>query len=411
MGSMRSTPFCNQPARKPPKTGLQAEREKFYNQTPPPAAPTRKPLETGPQAQQAKLYDQAPYRSLTAKYPGASQPTDAPAWPPTWPPAECAQPPRPAEADQRRHPTEARPPSFISPPKAPVMSRESFTREWRQAMAKSTVKDINAGYIKVLSPAHQGTWRFDIASQLLAMCHGTEYCRPDSLRVDWKSSLPPIPPLFFGGTIIEGAPYVQRRVQSHEKIGFLNPASPTTPTGDFPDGGNTQEALLSRSSTLHASLNSSSSKAFYDHHSSGSPYYSNALIFSPRVVLFRNDEGNLEHPFEIDVVSSLVSSSPVNAEFVRSGAPSAAAALISTKIKERMRNKMGRILALFERRGVKHLVLGAFGVGACKSDIEVIAELRASLAKQFEKFRTVFHNKCQCNSRPARWRVILYLEI
>jgi hypothetical protein len=83
------------------------------------------------------------------------------------------------------------------------MSRESFTREWRQAMAKSTVKDINAGYIKVLSPAHQGTWRFDIASQLLAMCHGTEYCRPDSLRVDWKSSLPPIPPLFFGGTIIE----------------------------------------------------------------------------------------------------------------------------------------------------------------------------------------------------------------
>jgi hypothetical protein len=65
-------PFCNKPARKPPKTGLRAEREKFYNQTPPPAAPTRKPLETGPQAEQAKLYDQAPYRSLTAKYPGAS---------------------------------------------------------------------------------------------------------------------------------------------------------------------------------------------------------------------------------------------------------------------------------------------------------------------------------------------------
>ena len=469
-------PFCTQtpppgaPARKPPEKGLRAEREKFYDQTPPPAVPTPKPLdsslrterekfydqtpppaapaqeppETGLRAEREKFYDQAPYRSLMVMYPGtpvldqfqppaapAQQPTDTPTWPPTWPLAGCAQPPRPAEADRRRHPTEARPPSFVSTPKAPVMSRESFTCEWRQAMAKSTLNDINAGYIRVHFPVHQGTWRFDITSQLLAMCHGTEYYRPDSLSVDWKSSLPPIPPLFFGGTIIEvlhasaiaGARYLQLRVQSHEKIGVLNSASPTTPGGNFLDGGNTQEALLSRSSTLYASLNSSSSKPFYDHQSSSSPYYSDALIFSPSVVLFRNDEGNLEHPLEIDVVSS----SPVSAELVRSGAPSAAAALISTKIKERMRDRMGRILALFERQGVKHLMLGAFGLGACKNDIEMIAELWAYFfsvsggrfpfsfqqvifaipeQQQFEKFRTLFHNKCQYNPHPARWRVL-----
>jgi len=76
---------------------------------------------------------------------------------------------------------------------------------------------------------------------------------------------------------------------------------------------------------------------------------------------------------------------------------------------------MGRILALFERRGVKYLVLGAFGAEACKNDIEMVAELwayffsvsggRFSFSFQqvifatpeqhrFEKFRTVFHDKC-----------------
>ncbi|EDQ99628.1 uncharacterized protein LACBIDRAFT_316244 [Laccaria bicolor S238N-H82] len=428
------TPPPAAPTRKPPETGLRAEREKFYDQTPPPAAPTKKPPETGLRAERKKFYDQASYRSLLADYPAApaldqSQPPAT--WPPIWPPADCAQPLCPAEADRRQHPTKARPPSFVSPSKALSMGHESFMRAFRQGMAKSTLKDIKAGYIEVYSSAHQGTWRFDITSQLRAMRNGTEYYRPDSLRLDWKSSLPPIRPLFFGGTRIEvlhasaiaGARHLQRRVQSHENIGVLNSASPTMPGGDFLDGGNTHEASLCRSSTLYGSLNSSSSKPFYNDHSSSIPYHSNALIFSPNVVLFRNDKDVSEHPLEIDVVSC----SPVNAELVRSGAPNAAAALINTKIKQRMRDRMGRILALFERRGVKHVVLGAFGVGACKNDIEMIAELWADFfsvsrgrfsfsfqqvifaipkQQQFDKFRTVFRNKCQSNPRPARRRVL-----
>lgn len=85
-------PFSNQPpppppgapARKPPETGLRAEREKFYDQTPPPAAPAQKPPETGLRAEWEKFYDQAPYLSLMAKYPGSPRFGSIPASSRTW---------------------------------------------------------------------------------------------------------------------------------------------------------------------------------------------------------------------------------------------------------------------------------------------------------------------------------------
>jgi len=44
-----------------------------------------------------------------------------------------------------------------------------------------------------------------------------------------------------------------------------------------------------------------------------------------------------------------------------------------------MRERMARILSLFETRGVRNLVLGGFGTGVFRNDVAVVARIWAEL--------------------------------
>ena len=77
------------------------------------------------------------------------------------------------------------------------------------------------------------------------------------------------------------------------KIGILNFASAKHPGGGFLSGAQAQEESLARSSTLYPSLASETAEPFYTmhRHDPQAGYYSHSIIYSPNVLLLRDDEG------------------------------------------------------------------------------------------------------------------------
>lgn len=172
------------------------------------------------------------------------------------------------------------------------------------------------------------------------------------------------------------------------RTGVLNFASATKPGGGFINGAEAQEESIARVSTLYASLESREGKRFYTAHTRRprpgheleQSYYTHGMNYSPGVVVFQNDEGDAVDPVQIEVVSCAA----VNAGELRSNeggkAPGrAAAAALEVEIEAVMEERMGRILYLFEKKGVRNIVLGTFGTGVFKNKVDVVARLWAKL--------------------------------
>jgi hypothetical protein len=77
------------------------------------------------------------------------------------------------------------------------------------------------------------------------------------------------------------------------KIGILNFASAKHPGGGFLNGAQAQEESIARSSTLYPSLMSETATPFYTvhRHDPQAGYYSHSMVYSPNVLLLRDDEG------------------------------------------------------------------------------------------------------------------------
>jgi uncharacterized protein (TIGR02452 family) len=107
------------------------------------------------------------------------------------------------------------------------------------------------------------------------------------------------------------------------RVGIVNFVCATRMGEEWRTGADGPEATIFRSSTLSRALESPKAKPFYDAHdkrwgNDTSGWYSDALVFSPRVVIFRDDEGGWWMPFEVDVVTC----APVDAREVRQRAAS-----------------------------------------------------------------------------------------
>ena len=177
---------------------------------------------------------------------------------------------------------------------------------------------------------------------------------------------------------------------SNLRIGVLNCSSPKKPGGASLSGGDTQEECLVRQTTLLDSLqNSKAGMQFYSEHrseSDGSGLHDHSLLYSPEVIVFKDDRGRRVAPSVIDVVSAVpVNANTVLAKFnvdrdeLRSG------------IRSVMHERMARILRLFEERGDRTLVLSAFGVGQFCNSPDMIGEIWADLiGTRAARFRGVF---------------------
>lgn len=258
-------------------------------------------------------------------------------------------------------------------------------RTERRAIAKSTLEIIEARSYTT------GEVKYDIRPQLEAMLSGTRYYAADSLLSLWPQptstsnsarerateiSIVEISTLQ-GASLLASTPYTSPE-ETRRKVGVLNFASAKNPGGGFQNGAQAQEESIARSSTLYPSLICSTGEKFYGPHKKDPKggYYSHATIFSPDVVVFRTDSGELIKPVQIDVVTSAA----VNAGVARrtlSGQVAGEAEEV--KIGKVMKERMGRILFLFERNGIRDVVLGSFGTGVFQNKVSLVAAIWAEL--------------------------------
>lgn len=258
-------------------------------------------------------------------------------------------------------------------------------RNGRRALAESTLKIIEAGRYGV------GDVKYDLRPRLDAMMSGTRFYAADSLLSLWQQPTPvgnstrdrateisivEISTLG-GASILSSTPYVSPE-EPRRRVGVLSFASAKNPGGGFRNGAQAQEESIARSSTLYPSLISSTGGKFYGPHKKDPKggYYSHAMIFSPDVTVFRTDSGELIAPIEIDVVTSAA----VNAGVARRTLHGQVAGEAEeVKIGRVMKERMGRVLFLFERHGIKDLVLGSFGTGVFQNKVSLVAAIWAEL--------------------------------
>ncbi|GGV64838.1 TIGR02452 family protein [Streptomyces griseoloalbus] len=151
----------------------------------------------------------------------------------------------------------------------------------------------------------------------------------------------------------------------------LNFASARNPGGGYLNGAQAQEEALCRASALYTCL--LRAPGFYDHHRAHrDPLYTDRVIHSPAVPVFRDDRGRLlDEPF--------------TAGFLTSPAPNAG--VILSRTPERARElpralavRAGRVLETALAHGYRRLVLGAWGCGVFRNDpAQVAAAFRAHL--------------------------------
>ncbi|MCI0701774.1 MAG: TIGR02452 family protein [Planctomycetia bacterium] len=144
----------------------------------------------------------------------------------------------------------------------------------------------------------------------------------------------------------------------------LNFASARHPGGGFLGGARAQEESLCRASALYECINGNAMYRHHAHMSGG--FYTNYAIYSPAVPVFKDDEGKLlDEPY----LCAFVTSPAVNVGAIRDNE--------HKLVRDEMRERVEKVLAIMARHGHDSAVLGAWGCGVFKNDPEVIAELFA----------------------------------
>jgi uncharacterized protein (TIGR02452 family) len=154
----------------------------------------------------------------------------------------------------------------------------------------------------------------------------------------------------------------QRHLAKGQNVVSLNFASATQPGGGFLGGARAQEEYLCRSSALFVTIKDS---PMYDYHRDNwTPFYSDAMIYSGDVPVFRDDQHELL-------------ATPYLASFITSAAPLAKKVLPHDhpKLPSILMHRILKILSVAQSHGHDSLILGAWGCGAFGNDGHQVAEL------------------------------------
>lgn len=155
-----------------------------------------------------------------------------------------------------------------------------------------------------------------------------------------------------------------QRMRAKGPVLALNFASARNPGGGFLSGASAQEEALCRGSALYPTL-----IAHPDYYSANrkerSCLYTDHIIFSPEVPVFRNDQDELLEKFYS--VSFITAPAP-NRGAIEQNAPKEV-----KKIEEVFLQRIEQVLAIAVAEGYHRLVLGAWGCGAFRNKTEDVA--------------------------------------
>jgi uncharacterized protein (TIGR02452 family) len=147
-----------------------------------------------------------------------------------------------------------------------------------------------------------------------------------------------------------------------DQLVCLNFASARKPGGGYRSGAQAQEESLARASALATALRAV--PEFYAYHRRhADPRYSDRVIYSPGVPVFRDDSGRLVNPYRV--------------AFITAAAPNAGALPAGVDLGLVLRRRAGRVLGVALRQGHRRLVLGAWGCGVFRNDPAQVAAVFA----------------------------------
>ncbi|MFG3040634.1 TIGR02452 family protein [Streptomyces sp. NPDC048330] len=221
-----------------------------------------------------------------------------------------------------------------------------------RAIARQTEEIVAAGRYR----APDGR-TVSLADDLAAALSGTRLHGPGPVAVTPDTDRTPT--LDVTGESSLAAARRMTAADASRPVAVLNFASARNPGGGYLNGAQAQEEALCRSSALHATL--LRAPDYYAHHrAERDAFYSDRVIHSPRVPVFRDDRGDLlATPF---TVGFLTSPAP-NAGVVRRTAPDRAHRLPAA-----LASRAERVLETAAAAGYRRLVLGAWGCGVFMND-------------------------------------------
>jgi len=159
-------------------------------------------------------------------------------------------------------------------------------------------------------------------------------------------------------------------------------ASAKNPGGGFLGGAQAQEESIARSSALYPCL--LAAPEFYAfHHAQRDLRYSDRVIYSPGVPVFRDDKGDLlDQPY----TTSFLTAAAPNLGAIMRNQPEHAAD-VPAVLGQRAR----RILEVAAAHGHRTVVLGAWGCGVFRNDAVTVANAFAEALQAADRFdRVVF---------------------
>lgn len=238
-----------------------------------------------------------------------------------------------------------------------------MNRDRRAQLAQQTLEILLTG--SYVLPSGR---RVDLSHALAAALGGTRLYRPADFPAELvlppRSVEAPVVEVT-GETTLEAAARVVGEEQAGEPL-CLNFASAKNPGGGFLSGSQAQEESLARSSGLYVCLQGQM-EAYEYHRQRPSAFYSDHMIYSPGVPVFRDDTGGLlECPYRV----TFLSAPAVNAGAVRRNEPERAG-----EIEAVMRTRLERLLWVAQRHGHQTLILGAWGCGVFGNEPDLVARL------------------------------------
>lgn len=226
-----------------------------------------------------------------------------------------------------------------------------------RAISEETVRIIDSGRYQVA-----GTGEVALADDIAAAVAGTRLYLPGE-------PVAAADPEFRTPTIeVTGETTLAAAHRLGDEAAGLVFASARKPGGGFLNGAQAQEESLARSSALFACL--SAVPEFYAFHRQQSDLrYSDRVIYSPSVPVFRDDDGALlPQPHS---VSFLTAAAPNLA------AMTAAQSVNAVTIPTVLRTRIARVLQIAAAHRHRRLVLGAWGCGVFGNDPMVVASVFA----------------------------------
>ena len=215
-----------------------------------------------------------------------------------------------------------------------------------------------------------------IAGAVEAARGGTRMHGPEPVEV------PPAAPVDTSFEVTgESSMEAARRLALAGPVAVLNFSSARNPGGGYLNGAQAQEEALCRASALYTCL--IEVREFYDHHRAHrDPFYTDRVIHSPAVPVFRDDRGRLlDEPY----TAGFLTAAAPNAGVVLRTAPERAA-----ELPRALAVRAERVLETAAAHGYRRLVLGAWGCGVFQNDPAQVAGAFRALLGPGGRFASVF---------------------